>query len=185
MEIKGTAVKSIKDFVLKNYPNRYNEWFDSLPATSREIMIESIISANWYSLNDAAIEPTKKIGEIFFENNLRKGAWECGRFSAETALTGIYKIYVKFSSPNHIIQRASRILPAYYSSSEIEVTESGDKYVNLKMFNIEKPTVIIEYRIAGWMERALEISGCENVKIEIPKSLTRGDQFTTFNCSWS
>ena len=33
---------------------------------------------------------------MFYNGNLEEGAWEAGRYSAEKALTGIYKIFVKF-----------------------------------------------------------------------------------------
>ncbi|MBK8807088.1 MAG: hypothetical protein IPO21_10755 [Bacteroidales bacterium] len=183
MEIKGTAVKSIPEHVRAHYPDRYKEWLDSLPAESQKIFKEGVITANWYDVDKAAIIPTQKVGELFF-NNANKGAWQSGRYSAEQALNGIYKLYVKFSSPGHIIERASRVFSAYYSGSEMQVVNKEEKSVEVEIVKFSKPNQIIEHRIGGWMERALEISGCKDVKVVISKSLAKGDAKTLYNITW-
>jgi len=45
MQIKGTAVKSIKDFVEKQYPNGYKNWIQSLSEESKNIYQPFIVSA--------------------------------------------------------------------------------------------------------------------------------------------
>ena len=42
------------------------------------------------------------------------------------------------------------------------------------------PEKVIEYRIAGWIEKALEISGCKDISVEITKSMTQNDALTEF-----
>lgn len=184
MEIKGTAVKSIPEYVKRNHTSEYANWIRSLSPASQQIA-NGISSATWYSMKDAAVEPSTKVGELFFNNDIKKGAWELGRFSADIALHGVYKLYVKFSSPGHIIARASRIFSAYYRPSKMEVTEQKSNSVQLIMTQFDQPSDVIEYRIAGWMERALEISGCKGVQVKIPESLTTGGVKTIFECSWN
>ncbi len=43
---------------------------------------------------------------------------------------------------------------------------------------------VVEYRIAGWIERALEICGCMNVTVNITQSLTDQDPCTEYNITW-
>jgi len=183
MEIKGTAVKSIQEFVKQRYTSEYAKWVKSLPMASQQVL-DSVSSAGWYSLNDAAIVPSKKVGEIFFNNDIKKGSWELGRFSADLALHGIYKLYVKFSSPGHIISRASRIFSAYYSPSTMITTDQKPNSVKLFITEFDTPSEVIEYRIAGWVERALEISGCKGIDVQITESLTQGKSKTVYDCSW-
>lgn len=184
MEIKGTAVKSILDYVQKTHPDNVPDWYNSLSVPAKNI-INSVVSSGWYPVADAAVETTKKIGTIFFNNDSTKAAIESGRFSADVALHGIYKLYVKVSSPGHIIERASRILPAYYRPAKMEVVDRTPKSVKLVMSDMEEPSSIIEYRIFGWIERALEISGCKDVQVTIPNSMTKGNPETVFLCTWS
>ena len=183
MQIKGTAVKSIGDFVRKEYPYRYNEWLSSLPLVSYKIIKDGVNVSEWYPMHEAAIIPTTRVGELFFQDQ-KKGAWECGRYSADVALTGVYKLYVKFASPGHIIDRASRVFAAYYQPSELITANFKDKSIEVIIKKMPLSHPVIEHRIAGWMERALEISGCKGIRIEIPKSLTKGALETVFAISW-
>ncbi len=183
MEIKGSAVKSIPDFLKKFHPEKYSTWLDSLPEKSKKIFMEPVLPSNWYSLNDAAVLPTEALGQILFSDGI-KGAWQCGRFSAETALTGIYKFFVKTASPHFIIERASRILSTYYQPCNMVVANKGDNFVELRITQFEEPSNLVESRIGGWIERAMEIHGVAFVTVSIEKSLTRGDEYTGIMVKW-
>lgn len=184
MEIKGTAVKSIQEFVKRKHPQNYNKWLESLSETSSKIMTGHIYATNWYPLKDAAVEPTKAIGKMFFNNDHIKAARESGRESADQGLRGVYKIFVKVASPSYIIKRASRIFSSYYNPSEMSVVETHDKGVVLHITKFAEPDPVIENRIAGWIERAFEITNCKNVKSKITKSLAKGDPYTEINTTW-
>lgn len=183
MEIKGSAVRSIPDYMKKYHPEKYSMWLDSLPEKSKSIFSEPVMTSNWYSLQDAAIVPTEVLGQLLFGDAV-KGAWQCGRYSAETALTGIYKFFVKTASPAFIIERAGRILSTYYQPCKMAATSKGDDWVVLQITQFDEPSKLVEGRICGWIERAMEIHGVSFVTINIEKSLTRGDALTQFMVKW-
>ena len=185
MEVKGTAVKSIKDYVEKKYNAHLNEWIQSLPETSQNIMQGNIFVNNWYPMKDAAVEPTKALAKRFYNNDIPKAARESGKYSAETGLKGVYKIFVRVASPNYIMQRAGRIFTSYYSPSNIEVVNGHDKGLTLHITKFPEPEEVIEHRIAGWCERALEFTNCKNVKANITKSLVKGDPLTEIVITWN
>ncbi|MDC0584637.1 hypothetical protein OAO55_02790 [Bacteroidales bacterium] len=183
MEVKGTAVKSIGDYVRNNFKDRYEEWVETLSEDSREI-ISTSLSNKWYPLKEAIVDPTRQIGMLFFNGDTQKAAYECGKYSAFVALNGIYKLYVKFSSPGHVVDRGSRILPAYYNPSKIKQTERTKQHAKFEMVDCEGIDEVVEYRIAGWMYKALEISGCKTMSIEITESIKTHGR-TVFDCNWS
>lgn len=183
MQIKGSAVKSISDFLKKQYPDKYPEWLKQLPEESRKIFENPVLSSNWYSLKDAAIVPTEVLGRLIFNDEL-KGAWHCGRFSAESALTGIYKFFIKAASPSFIVDRAGRVFATYYQPSKMEVVEKSDDWVRLQVKDVDEPSVMIEQRIGGWIERAIEIHGVSFVTVDIVKSMSKGDPFTEYLVKW-
>lgn len=185
MEVKGTAVKSIKEYVEKKYGNQYKEWLQTLPESSQAIINNPIYANNWYPMKDAAVEPTKAIAKMFYNNDYKRAALEAGRFSAEMGLKGVYKIFVRIANPNYIMQRASRVFTSYYSPTEISVADSHNKGLTLHITKFPNPEEIIEYRIAGWCERALEFTNCKNVKSSITKSFTKGDNVTEITISWN
>jgi len=183
MEIKGTAVKSINDFVIKNYSVRYLEWVNALSAPAKNI-VQNSLSNQWYPLKEAVVEPTHKIAELFYGGDTKKAAFECGQYSAQAALNGVYKLYVKFASPEHVIDRGSRILPAYYNPSKIIQISREKQMVRYEMTECKGIDEVVEYRIAGWMQKALEISGCKTFSVIITESVKTHNR-TVFEARWT
>jgi hypothetical protein len=184
MEIKGTAILAIRDFVKANHQDKYSDWINSLPDESKRIFIEAIDSSKWYPLLTGGLIPTRKTAEMFFRGDYKNGAFEAGQYSAEKALTGIYKIFVKAAAPSYIIQRASRIFATYYQPCRMEVVEKTDSHVLLEICDMTESDVVIEYRIAGWIKKALDISGAKNIQIDFPRSIAQGDPVTQININW-
>jgi hypothetical protein len=100
-------------------------------------------------------------------------------------LTGIYKFFVKASSPSFIISLGGKILSTYYRPCEMKVVSSSNNTTIMHIIKFPGINVIIENRIAGWVQKALEISGCKNVNLLITQSLTRGNPVTEFKISYS
>lgn len=183
MEIKGSAVKTIPDYLKKANPDKFSIWLEALPETSKKFFSEPVWPSNWYPLNDAGIIPTEILGQILFNDPI-EGAWQCGRFSAEAALTGIYRFFVKSATPRFIIDRASHILATYYQPCSLLVSEYGENYVILRIDQFEEASKLVEARIGGWIERAMEIHGVKCVTVTTPKSITNGDSFTEIHVKW-
>lgn len=184
MEIKGTAVIAIRDYIKTNYKEKYNEWLGSLPEDSKIIYNNAIDSSKWYPLDKGGVIPTRKLAEFFHQGDYKNGAWTSGNYSAEKALTGIYKIFVKASSPAYIVDRASRVFSTYYRPCEMSVISKKENWVLIQISQMTSSDEVIEYRIAGWIQKALEISGANNVQITFPKSITKGDSVTEMEINW-
>lgn len=185
MQVKGIAVKAIKDFVEKQYPNGYKNWIQALPEESKKIFLAPIDVSQWYPIQYGSIEPTKAIGKLFFDGNVNKAAYESGRYSAQNALTGIYKVFVMIASPSFIIDRASRIMTSYYQPSSIVVKDKQSKMCTIHIEQLPDKSQIIEMRIAGWISKAFEVTGCKGINLDIPKSLAKNDNFTKIIITWN
>lgn len=182
MEVKGTAVIPVVRFVQEKYKDRYDEWIKSLSADSANIM-KTVMNSRWYPLKESIIEPTQKVCDLFYAGK-EAGALEMGSCSADYGLKGVYKLFVQFGSPSFIISKSSQILPTYYKDSVIEVFKETKNSVVVHITKFPDIHRLLELRIAGWQKRSLEICGCKNVKMEITKSLTKGDPFTELVFNW-
>lgn len=184
MTVKGSAVLATPMFVKNKFPLRYDEWIDALPPASKAIHTRAILASDWYPLHDALIEPIKKICDLFYGGNER-GAWESGKFSAEYALNGFYRIFLKLGSPKFMIDRAARVFSSYFSESELCVVEASSKRCVMQIMAFPEPYLLLDLRIGGWMERALVLIGCKSVRVEITKSKAKGDSVTEYVATWS
>ncbi len=129
------------------------------------------------------MEPTLKICGMFYNGGLR-GAWEAGRHSADYGLKGIYRLFIQVATPQFIIKKASTILPTYYKPSVMKAAEAGPAAAVVEILKFEEMSDVIENRVAGWMEKALEICGCRNVNVAFVKSLMHGDDRTQYVIRW-
>lgn len=182
MEVKGVAVISMKQYVSGKFANRYGEWLNSLSAPAQDI-VQNTLSGEWYPLQAAIVEPTRRLCNLFHDGKER-GAWELGRFSADYALKGPYSIYVKLASSGFILSRGSRIMAQYYNPCELKVIENRPTRGVIQIVAFEEPNTLVEMRIGGWIERALEIGLKKITTAEITRSLARGDAMTEFVYEW-
>ncbi len=168
MQIKGTAVKATPEFVKAKFPGRFKEWMDTMPAKSGNLLRQSIYATNWYPLTDSVIIPTAHLGKMFFKSEI-EGAKEVGRYSAELSLNGIYKIFVRISSPSFVLSRATSVFSTYYSPGEIKIVESSSSHAVLRFMDFEKQDSLILHRIAGWVEGTLAVvqKGTVQTQVEI------------------
>lgn len=185
MEIKGTAIKTTRDFVKTNFPAKYDLWINSLPDKTKAIYSSAMINmAGWYPMKEDYHVPIDKIIEMFYSGNTKVGAEAIGRFSADMALTGIYKLFLMVATPKYLMTRASVVFSTFYLPCEVKVTESEAKSVTMQVTKFPELTAAVEYRIIGWCVRALELCGCKKVRYEINKSLLKGDVYSEFIYSW-
>jgi hypothetical protein len=185
MRVKGSAIASLPKFVDSKFgPDGLKRWKDSLSEEARGFYSEAILVSRWYPIKEAFIEPTRKCCELFYGGSL-KGAWEMGRFSADIGLKGVYRLFIKFGSPGFIISRANTILTSYYEPSDGKVVESEKNRAILRLTQLPDKSDIFENRLCGWIERALELSGCRGVKLQITKSFAKGDDYSEFLVTWA
>jgi len=184
MEVKGTSVRSVIEFIDKFYPTRKQEWINALPAESKKIMTGFLFTNNWYPIKESLIIPMQTISKIFFGGDDVKTARTMGQYSADVALGGVYRFFIKFGSPQYIIERGSKVFATYFQPSELIVINSEKNGIVVHLTIFPESATILEENIAGWMERALEKSGCKNVKATITRSIAKGDKITEFVIRW-
>lgn len=184
MDVKGTALSSMPAYVADTFgKDGFSDWLRALPDDSRELYRYPIKRDVWYPLVRMLSLPTRIMCDLFFKGSL-EGAWAAGRYSADVALHGIYRLFVKMGSVESLIARASVILPTYYRPSSLRVVSAERGRVVLSIDQFPDLDEIIETRISGWIHRAVEISGQNDVAVSIVKSLVRGDDATEFNITW-
>ncbi len=183
MQVKGSSIKSTRDFVKAKFPNRYNEWLQSLPGESQKLFNTSVSASDWYDLKVAYTDPLDKIVKLFYNNDEQKAGVEMGIYSAEVGLKGVYKVFLLVATPQYLMKRATRTMQTFYNPSEIEVSELNNiTTVSIKKF--EGLTKAIEYRIAGWIAKALELCKCKNINYKMTSQISVGQPATNIDFTW-
>jgi len=182
MLVKGVVIKPMVRFVKERYAAHYGAWLGRLSDETRTVIEHGIVTS-WYPIQRAMIEPTAVLCDLV-DDPADDVAWELGRFSADFALRGIFRIFVRLGSPGFIIKRASHVFSTYYTNAVLRVVDSGSKHATVHLLEFPEPSRLVERRIGGYMERAVEISGAKHVKSTMVSSLAGGDERGEFHFSW-
>ncbi len=166
MEVKGTAVKTIPDYIKLKHENIYDEWFASLPDSSRKFFEESILSTEWYPLQESVVVPMENLAKIL-SKDVNKVSWDMGIYSSQVALKGVYKIFVRIASPSFIIGRAANMLESYYRPGSISLAEREKGKIVLEFSDFLKADHLIMHRIAGWSYNTFAVVKAKNIKTEL------------------
>ncbi len=184
MQIKGTAVRVTPEYIKNHHADKYDEWMNSLPSECQVIMNNPIIATEWYDVNNAVLIPTKIIADMFFNGKEVEAALELGKYSAEVALKGVYKIFVMISTPAFLISRATSIFSTYYRPADIKIVESTKDSAVFEFKHITEAESLIAWRIAGWMVHALDIVKKKDMQMDIKSDFTPGNEIVTITMTW-
>ena len=184
MQVKGIGIKTTRDFVKENFAHKYDLWLQSLPNESRKIYENNIGLADWYDAKYAYYIPFEKLLGFFYKNNFNEGADVVGRFSAEKALRGIYRVFLIAATPQYLMKKAVSMMNAYYKPANIDVNSYSRNQVTFYIHEFDGISEAMEYRMAGWCSRALELCGCDEVSYQFETQLSRKEANTVINFRW-
>lgn len=186
VEVSGLAVVTIPLFIKDTFGEEgYEKWLSRLDPEIQEIYKGVIPVNKWFDIQKIFVKPSEILCDMFYDGD-HKAAWQFGRFSADYGLKGVLKVFVKLASVNYFIRRASVVIPNYYSPMTMEVPTNENGFAVLQIPHFPGIHRLVEYRIGGWMERALEItSKNQKISVELTKSLVDGDECTEFEVHWS
>jgi len=184
MKVRGAALISLQSFILTSFgPERYGEWLKALPEESRKIFNSKLSLDEWYPLHAGLHHPTEILCNMFYRGK-PLGAWESGRYSADFGMNTLMKVFLKVSSVSFIVKKATAIITRYYEPCKVEVTEEEAFSTVVRISDFDEMTTIIEHRIAGYMERAVELTGGRDANVFIGPSLTKANLYSEFKVQW-
>lgn len=184
MSVKGPAIAVLPLFIRERFGQKgLDTWLEAVSLQARQVYTSQILPSEWYPIDEVYLQPTKVLCDLFYRGD-PAGAREIGAYSADYALKGVYKAFVKMTSVKFFVSRTASILQTYYRPCTAQVVLSEPKRAALQMHEFPKPSAYAEMRIAGWTQRAFEIHGCNNPRVEVTKSLAKGDPYAEFYGTW-
>jgi len=184
MQVRGIATAPIPVFIKNKFGDEaFSKWLGALSPEAKAVFSEVVFPHKWYPVTSIFVKPIQVMCDLFFNKDL-KGSWELGRFVAEQGVKGGAKLFFMVMSPHFLISKASSIMSTYYSAGSIEIPEKGDKFTLVRISGFSDMDRVIEFNIGGWIERALEITGCKEVSVKITKSISQQSSCTEYRVSW-
>lgn len=181
-KVKGTAFASRLKYLDEKSDQLKKEYVLKLlsPALQAEIQ-KGILTGSWYPF-DYYVELNRAMDKILGKGDLSK-ILEFGRFSAEHAVTGIYRIFFRLGSPEFTFKLASNVWNQYFVNGQLRSGLVGPKHIKLEMVNVEVVSREHQLSVHGWCERLLELTGAKNIKIDT-KSYPSGPVSFEYHVRW-
>lgn len=182
VEVRGLAVRNVSQFVKDRFPERYSEWLSRLPEPSRAI-IETTNDNEWFSLEDGFTTPTAAICEFLFGGS-PDGAREIGRYGADQAFTGMFKVFTSMGTPLFTVSRVCKFFEGYLRPVRVEILSQSETNAAVRLGDLGDYDQYLELRIVGWIERALELHGCSGISVTMRCSTENGERFSEIGVAW-
>lgn len=181
--IKGIGYKSELQFVLSKYGEEtLGRILAALSAEDQAALRGIILASDWYP--QPPLEHFRQaLAKQFIDTDLRI-IEEMGRFSAEFALTGIYRVFLAVLSPAYGIRKAGNLFPKYFDSGKASVVEHGPKDVSLRIVDWPDASATLCALIKGYFEKSLELAGGRMVTVRKAACALRGDPYCEYRAVW-
>lgn len=183
-KVKGTALRSTVEFLKTHVGEKgYREFLEGMSAEDVSVLEAPILLSGWYEFSLLKRLMKRAEGKVPVPRG-RTLAWELGRFSAESALSTIYKLFFKMADPAYIIKKASYLYPTYYDSGFMEVVDLEEKAATIRIAEFDEPSAEFCDRMQGWMQRTVELTGHKGVTLLHPLCRARGDSTCEYRGTW-
>jgi hypothetical protein len=185
IEIKGSVVgDAIKIIKTKYGEQTLSTVFGLLKPETRALFDTGhVMPMNWYSLDDFIqfLEADLKVTANGNEGELIKRSEDL----IAAQLTGIYKAFIKLGSPGFILSRMATINQTYFRGVTVEINLPGPGSAVLKISGFTKEQRLIGLSIIGFYQKALEVSGAKNIKVEFTTPIGDDKGYSELSISWT
>jgi len=185
-EVKGSVLASIPAFLKKRFGQQgLEKWLEVISPEAYLVYSTKIDREHWYPVKALLIDPMANIAQLFFGWDIKTAAWQLGRYSADFSVGGMKKMIFRIGPTSFFLQKAAEFMDSYYRPAKILVKELKENHGVMHIPYFPQIEKTIEYRIAGWVERVLEIAGNRDIVIKITQSLTEVNKtHTEILISW-
>ncbi len=183
-KFKAVSVIDANEYVLEKYgPDAIEKIKAALtPEDCQVLFSRTLMPISWIDLNVVMhhlIAQDKVLGRGDFTF-----ADELMRHIALKQINGFYKLLLKFSKPEKLIEKAPTIWGRYFDTGKLEATSVTPGAATLRLTEFPGLPLNHEHLSVPFMKELLTHAGAKHCKCEHPKCLARGDQYCLFELSW-
>jgi hypothetical protein len=183
MKVKGSVLKTRKDFVLEHFgDDGWQQVIEALPEEDQEFWQDILITSDWYDfeigerLDKMIVEVLGKGDEQIFE--------QIGAKSATKNLGGVHRSFLAPGKPQSFMKLANTIYKFYYDIGYREYQQTGDNSGVMTTYQAETFSLPDCLTVIGWYKEALRMCGAKNIKVFEDTCRARGGAFCRYHFSW-
>jgi len=183
-QFKGTIFIATQMFTEQTFgADAVARCMQQLDASDRDLLA-GISAVGWYPVEPIlryhhALERVYGNGGDRFEVCER-----LGQFSAEWAIRGILKMFVRFKSPQFLMQKNGTVWSRYHDTGRWEMGPEQPQRMTGKLHEFAVRDAAFCARLRGWVKGAVKMTGGRDPQVSEPTCRCRGGEHCEFVVEW-
>ncbi len=184
VEVKGSAVVEAMSTVQQRLGEAgLHRILSELDAGARTSFAGAVVASAWFPLDHFV--QFLALDVLHSDGGDETALIRRSETLIERQLRGVYKMFVRLSTPEFVLKRLSTVHAAYFRGvlAEVRSLEAGRAVIRYTGFSREHR--LIGYSIIGFYRKALEISGAASVDARFSTPIDDGSGYAELIVSWS
>jgi uncharacterized protein (TIGR02265 family) len=184
-KVKGTLLIARMKYVRSRGDVDAERVLKRLSAEDQVLLRGMLLPSSWYPAG-ALLRLEMTAAAILSKGDRRQLFMEMGRFTASTNLApaGMHRPFVREGDPHFLLENVPRLYSSQHSTGHRTHERTGPTSAAIRHFDTEQPDSDDCLTVAGWLERAVEISGGRVPMVEERRCRGRGAPHCEFLISW-
>jgi len=156
-----------------------------MSAEDQAILRGMILPSSWYSAD--LLQRLEMTAAAIVANGDPKALFvEMGRYTAQTNLgaTGVQRAYVRFNDAHFLLANVPRMYVTQHTDGNRTYEKTGERSAIIRSLEGERPRPEDCLTTAGWLARAIEVSGGREARVVEKLCRSKGALHCEFHCSW-
>ncbi|HEX4353318.1 MAG TPA: 4-vinyl reductase [Polyangiales bacterium] len=181
---KGTVFESVRMFAEHQFgPEAHDRLLSELSSADREVLTGANAIA-WYPI-EPVLRYHHALDRIYGTGDLSL-CEQAGRFSASWSMNHVLKVFLRFRSPDWLVERATSVWGRYHDSGRWEIVTDANHpqriQGSLRDFAVRDRAFCA--RLCGWLAGAAELTGGKHANVFETHCVCKGADHCSFAISW-
>jgi len=183
MKVKGSALRSTLNYLREHFTaDQVRRILERIPAEHRVSAEKPVLISSWYEADLLYALMHAMAAEVTVDP--REFYRTLGRQSCDDGLNTVYKIFFKVGTPSFMLKFTIQVWSNYYSEGKMVLVEGGTHSAHLRLEGIRTADEAMCYRVTGWLERALELSGGHGIHMAHETCVRSGGAACEWKAIW-
>jgi hypothetical protein len=183
-QFKGTIFIASQMFTTQAFgPDAVEHCLEQLEPDERTLL-RGISAVGWYPV-EPVLHYHHALERMYGHGGQDYAVCErLGQFSAEWAIKGILKVFIRFKSPQFLMEKNGAVWGRYHDSGRWEVESSDPNHITGRLHDFAVRDEAFCARLRGWIRGAVKMTGGRNPRVVEPTCRCRGASYCEFVIDW-
>lgn len=183
MKVKGSALRSTMNYLREHYTaTQVQKILGRLTEDQRAAAEKPVLTSSWYDA--ALLYDLMRAMAAESSGDPRDLYRTLGRQSCDDGLNTVYRVFFKVGTPSFMLKFTIQVWSNYYSEGKMALVEGGQQAAYLRIEGARSVDEAMCYRVTGWLERALELSGARSIHMAHSSCVHTGSGACEWKAAW-